>query len=146
MLFMQSFFKVNYSFDYMKTDDVIVLDSKIHGKGVFASSDFKKGEIVLRWNISSTLSKEEIIKKSDEDKKHIAFFENKYVVMQEPEKYVNHSCNSNTSIRNFCDFAIRDIKKGEEITGNYTEDLLPNSLLNCNCGCINCEKIIKRNL
>jgi len=28
---------------------VVVKKSKISGKGVFASRDFKKGEIVLRW-------------------------------------------------------------------------------------------------
>jgi len=128
----------------MKIDDVIVQNSKIHGKGVFALCNFKKGEIVLRWDISNTLSKEEADKKSDKEKRYITFLDDKYVIMQEPEKYVNHSCDANTTAKDFCDIAIRDIKRGEEITGNYAENLLPNSFLKCNCGSKNCKKIIHR--
>ncbi len=30
--------------------DIVVKKSKIIGKGVFAIRDFKKGEVVLKWN------------------------------------------------------------------------------------------------
>ena len=39
--------------------DVIIKKSKIEGKGVFAARDFKKGEIVVKWDISHQLSPEE---------------------------------------------------------------------------------------
>ena len=38
--------------------DVIIKKSRIQGKGVFANKDFKKGEIVLRWN-PKKITKEE---------------------------------------------------------------------------------------
>ena len=41
-----------------------------------------------------------------------------------PERYVNHSSNPNTlqDLKNKCDIAIRDIKKGEEITTDAAKD------------------------
>lgn len=127
----------------MQSDNVIVKKSYIEGKGVFASRDFKKGEIVLHWDISHTLSKEKVDKMSNKEKKYISLLDNKYVIMQEPERFVNHSCSANTTAKNFCDIAKRDISKGEEITANYTEELLPNTSMKCNCGSKNCIKTIK---
>ncbi len=39
--------------------------------------------------------------------------------MQSPEKFVNHSCEANTQVRNHGDIAIRNINKGEGITSDY---------------------------
>lgn len=61
--------------------------------------------------------------------------------MQAPEKYVNHSCEPNTTAKGFCDVAIRNIKKGEEITGNY-EETAGGASFKCSCGSTNCKKII----
>ena len=47
---------ISYRF-IMKNDFVISKLSKIHGKGVFASKNFKKGEIVLHWDTSQIISK-----------------------------------------------------------------------------------------
>ena len=42
----------------------------------------------------------------------------------EPERYVNHSFSGNVvqDLRQQCDIASRDIKKGEPITGDATKD------------------------
>ena len=58
--------------------------------------------------------------------------------MQEPEKYVNHSCNPNTKYGNYSDIVIRDIKKGKEITGNYSDIDSINDIEKYNCRSINC--------
>ncbi len=127
----------------MKSDNVIVKNSNIGGKGVFALRDFKKGEIILHWDISHILSKEKVDEMTNDEKKYISFLDNKYVIMQEPEKYVNHSCDPNTTAKNFCDVAIKNIKTGEEITADYTEELPPNTTMKCNCGSRNCKKVIR---
>lgn len=127
----------------MISDNVVVKKSLIEGKGVFASRNFKKGEIVLHWDISQTLSKEEFEKMSSEDKKYVTFLNGKYVLMQKPEKYVNHSCDANTFAKDYCDVAIRDIIQGEEITADYTGELPPGTNMACTCGNKNCKKIIK---
>lgn len=67
----------------MKSDEVIVKNSKIHGKGVFAGRDFKKGEVILHWDLSHTISKEKADKLSDKEKEYLCFFENRYIIMQE---------------------------------------------------------------
>ena len=127
----------------MKTNDVIVKKSGIHGSGVFAGRDFKTGEIVLRWDISNILPAKEVVKMTEEEKRYISYMDGKYIVMQDPEKYVNHSCDANTTAKQFCDIAKRDIIKGEEITGNYKEELPPNVHMKCNCGSKNCAGIIE---
>ena len=130
----------------MKTDKVIIKKSKIHSYGVFTNKDFKKGEIVLKWNTSKTLSKKEVNKLSDNEKQYIIHMNNKYILLPAPEKYVNHSCAANTTAKQFCDLAKRNIKKGEEITANYEENykekLPTNNYKKCNCGSKNCKGIM----
>jgi len=41
--------------------DVLVKRSKIEGKGVFAKRNFKKGEVVIKWNTDTILTKEEVV-------------------------------------------------------------------------------------
>jgi len=126
--------------------NIIVKKSKIEGKGVFAARDFKKGEIVIKWDISHTLSKSEVEKLSKEEKKYVSFLDGKYILMQPPATYVNHSCDANTYSKNFCDVAKRDIKKGEEITGDYSENETPGFSMKCHCGSKKCRKIVRRNI
>ena len=119
---------------------VIVKNSKIDGKGVFVNKDFKKGEIVLKWNPIKLKKKE--IKKYP--KKYIIVIDYEYFLMRAPERYVNHSFepNAQTGIDNLCDRAIRKIKKGEEITVEYGEDDFSDSV-KCNCGSKNCKGVIR---
>lgn len=127
----------------MKTDKVFVTKSKIDGQGVFAAKVFRKGEVVLHWDTSHILLEEGYQKLSEKDKGYVAFLGSRYVSMQEPERYVNHSCEANTDAENFADVATRDIQKGEEITSDYSKDMPPGLEMICNCGNKNCQRIIK---
>lgn len=118
----------------MKTDKVIVKQSNIHGKGVFATRDFKADDIVLQWDKSRLLSVEETKKLTNDEKRYINLVDGIYIQMQEPEKYVNHSCNPNTTTKQFSDIATRNIKKGEEITSNYNEESPTSVKFKCDCG------------
>jgi len=122
---------------------VITKKSKTHGLGVFAAYDFKKGEQILKWDITHQSTKKQIDQLSKNEKRYVAYFNGKYVMMQAPERYVNHSCDANTYAHNFCDIAKRDIKKGEEITGDYSEEGVPDQSFRCKCGSKNCRRIIK---
>lgn len=131
----------------MKTmKDIIIKDSKIQGKGVFANRDFKKGEVVIKYNLKP-LTKEEFENLSEKEKHYTDFHDGKYWLFQIPERYVNHSCNPNTNqILNKdikCDVAIKDIKKGEEITSDYSKEDIPGLNMKCNCRSKNCKGIIK---
>ncbi len=107
--------------------DLIVKQSKIgqfkEGLGVFAGRDFRKGEVVVKYNLK-ILTKDQFrnLPKSEKEFAHVRLgFIYLYPI---PERYVNRSSNPNT-IQNFesgCDIAARDIKKGEEITCNSEKE------------------------
>lgn len=122
---------------------IIVKKSRIHGKGVFARRDIKKGEVVLKWDISHQLKKSEVDKLTAKQKGYVSYMNKKYVLMQPPAKYVNHSCEPNTLPKNHRDIAIRDIKKGEEITSNYSKESVSGTAMGCKCGSKNCKVIIR---
>lgn len=124
--------------------DIIIKDSKIHGKGIFANREFKKGEIVIKYDTSDTISEEELKKVPDNKKENVGVSKDGKLFFQKaPAKYVNHSCDANTTSEDDCDVAIRDIKKGEEITSDYSKDSPPGFNMKCECGSKNCRRIIK---
>ena len=121
--------------------DIIVKKSKIHEKGAFANKDFRKGEVVLKWH-PKILSKSKAEKLPAKYKIYLYKIGNKYLLMQPPEHYVNHSCTPNTKPKGQTDIAIKSIKKGEEITSDYTgSDEIPNNFP-CKCKSKNCKKLI----
>ena len=115
--------------------------SSIEGVGVFARREFKTGEIVLRWDVSRVIDKEEAASLSETEKRYTHPCGGRVLVVQPPERYVNHSCDNNTEVRNFCDVAIRDIVPGEEITGNYSTDG-GGLAFDCRCQAANCRGVI----
>jgi SET domain-containing protein len=107
---------------------------------VFAARDFKKGEVVLKWN-PKILEKSEIEKIKDNQKYYLYKVDkNKYYLMQPPEKFVNHSCEANTQAKNSCDVAVRNIRKGEEIVSNYGKGGFVS--FECKCNSKNCRSAI----
>jgi SET domain-containing protein len=122
---------------------IIIKDSKIEGKGAFANHDFKIGEVIIDWNdCSEILSEEQFKQLTKNEKRYVSFINKKYIHFFEPARYVNHSCNPNTTTKNNCDIAIKNIKKGEEITTNYLKEV-PELNMKCNCGSKNCKGVIK---
>jgi len=117
---------------------------KNKGRSLIANRYFKKGEIVLplkgiiRKCSESTPDAVQI----DDDK----FIDSDYRYV---EDHINHSCDPSVKIDfNSMNFvALKDIKKGEEISYNYltTEyDLVRDGLdFDCNCASKNCLKKIK---
>jgi len=116
--------------------DTIVRKSAIDKRGVFALRDFRKGEVVLKWR-PKILKKSEADKLPNKEKHYIKKSGKKYFLMQAPEKFVNHSCGPNTEVKNSCDIAIKNIKKGEEITSDYGEGEAIS--FQCKCGSKNCR-------
>ena len=103
--------------------DVIIGKGNLAGKGVYANRDFKKGEVVIKYNLKPLTEKEfENLPESEKMFTHTHW--GTINLYSEPERYVNHSDNPNTyqDLINQCDIALRDIKKGEEITSDATKD------------------------
>lgn len=103
--------------------DVIIGKGNLAGKGVYANRDFKKGEVVIKYNLKP-LTEEEFENLPESEKMFTHTHWGTINLYSEPERYVNHSDNPNTyqDLINQCDIALRDIKKGEEITSDATKD------------------------
>ncbi len=124
--------------------------SNIHGRGLFATADIAKDEVVavkgghivdrktLREQISPRLGPVEI--QIDEDL-FIA-----PVTDEERELsmlYSNHSCNPNLGVRGEITFvAMRDIRAGEELTHDWATTDDDEYSVECECGAANCRKIL----
>lgn len=104
--------------------DVYIGKGKLTGKGVYASRDFKKGEIVKFYQLKKlTQSAFDQLPKDEQIFVH-SFYGEMYL-FPEPSRYTNHSPNPNTKadLTRMCDIAIRPIKKGEMITTNATQEI-----------------------
>ena len=102
---------------------VIIGKGNLAGKGVYANRDFKKGEVVIKYNLKP-LTEEEFENLPESEKMFTHTHWGTINLYSEPERYVDHSDNPNTyqDLTNKCDIALRDIKKGEEITDDATKD------------------------
>ncbi len=105
--------------------DLIIKKSKIgqFSKGVFAKRDFKKGEAVIQYNLTP-LTEKEYQQLPEEEKQFTHKQRGAIYLYSVPERYVNHSPKPNTiqNLKKKCDVALKDIKKGEEITTDATKD------------------------
>ena len=105
--------------------EIVIKKSKAgqFDKGVFANRNFKKGEMVVKYSLK-LLTKEEFENLSGNEKKFVHIHHEKIYLYSLPERYVNYSKNPNTiqDLDKKCDIALKDIKKGEEITTNSSKD------------------------
>jgi SET domain-containing protein len=122
--------------------DVAVRESPIHGWGVYAVRAFEAGEVVLRWDVSRRLTGAELASLPEEERRYTHPFDGETAILvQPPERYVNHSCDNNTEVRDFCDVAVRHIAPGEEVTSDYSADG-SGSRFACSCGAVNCRGVV----
>ena len=61
------------------------------------------------------------------------------MVMQAPERYINHSCDPNVFIKNWKIIAMKPIKKGEEIVFDYSINSDFPVAFRCRCGAKSCR-------
>jgi hypothetical protein len=127
-----------------------VRESKIHGRGLFATADIAKGEIVavkgghivdrktLREKIAPVLGPVEIQIDDDlfmapmtDDERELSML------------YLNHSCDPNLGVRGEITFvAMRAIRADEELTHDWAMTDDDDYSVECNCGASNCRKTL----
>ena len=140
----------------MKVNEwVEIRKSKVHGKGGFALKDITKDTRVIEY-VGKRMTKVDSDKKQDNEqhKGWVGVFElNKKTdidgsVSWNYAKYLNHSCDPNCEtdiIRGkIWIIAIKDIKKGEELTYDYNFDFEDDEdeEYTCKCRAKNCRGII----
>lgn len=105
-------------------DDVYIGKGRLASKGVYAARDFAPGEAVKHYNLQE-LSQAEFDALPASDQIFVHSFWGKMYLFPEPSRYTNHSADPNTqsNLKDMCDYAVRPIKKGEMITTNATEEI-----------------------
>ena len=102
---------------------VFIGKGNLAGMGVYAARNFKAGEVVIKYNLEP-LTNEEYRKLPNSEKKFTHVHWGQRNLYSIPERYVNHSLKGNVcqDFKRWCDVALRQIKKGEKITGDATKD------------------------
>jgi SET domain-containing protein len=123
--------------------DVIVKNTGKKGKGVFALRNFKKDEVILRMDCSDVFYERDIDNISRHHLNHAYHLgHGKNFFMKSPEKFINHSCNPNAFDKQGVAFAMKNIKKGEEIIYDYSISGEEIWRMKCHCKSKNCRKVI----
>lgn len=100
-------------------ENVVVKPSPIEGMGLFSKRRYTSGETVLKWN-PQVLTEEKLSALPQEKLKYVNTLDDgTKVLMNIPERYVNHSDTPNTKPVEKSDVAITDIEVGDEITSSY---------------------------
>lgn len=106
--------------------------SKIQGNGVFAGQDIPKGTVLWQYieGIDQYLSPQRIAAFPEAVQQYIRYYayphheeKGAYFLDGDHCRFMNHSETPNTDFKTEIEraFALRDIRKGEEITCNYRE-------------------------
>lgn len=99
--------------------------SEIDGIGLFADEDIQKDTVVWDYNpiIDKVLTPEEVrglpLITQEHLDKYSFFDRGHYILCGDHAIFTNHSKNPNLGSTIDVSFALRDIKKGEEITDDY---------------------------
>jgi len=127
---------------------VIVKASPINGVGVFAVENIAKGAMILAIDESREVTNDSPVDAAKgEYEYHCDYLAGgKVVLMQFPERHINHSCDPNAFVRTILGvryvFALRPISVGEEIAYDYCINGFGDTLWECNCGSTRCRKNI----
>ena len=125
--------------------DVHVVESKIHGLGVFAARDFAEGETVIVMDDSRVVDDAHPLRPAlGEFDYHCDYLEGGRVILQGyPERHINSSCDPNAYAKRSGGvshmIARRAIRAGEEITGDYIIDCDGGLVWQCDCGSTRCR-------
>lgn len=139
------------------TANIIVKESSIHHKGVFAVRDIKKDEKIIEY-VGEKISKKESIRRGDivlEESKESTTKGAVYIfnltrkhdldgnVPHNDARYINHTCEPNCeAIQDEDDkvwiVATEDIKTGAELSYNYGYDFEDIEDHKCRCGSLKC--------
>jgi len=124
---------------------LVVRPSAIHGMGVFAARAIQADTRVVEY-VGERISKQESLRRCERSNEYIFGLNEKEDldgnVPWNPARFINHSCSPNCEAQfeegRICLIALRNIKKHEEITFNYSFDLEDYRKYPCCCGSQDC--------
>ncbi len=137
-----------------KQKKYVMKGNAIAGFGIYATRDIRKNEIIFKGEeksqriaTKSYINRSWDVKELENFKKYAYPLSNEVFLLwdENPAGWApqNHSCNANTAYKGLNVFALRNIKKGEELTLDYAlfldEHMEP---FNCSCGSECCKGYI----
>lgn len=135
-----------------KSDIFEVRETNKYGKAMFATHNIQQGEKIYML-AGNEFSFDGIIKQIIDGEENIddplQVGDSIFLNLDETSRLFNHSCDPNGALRGRSElFAIRNIKKGEEITFDYSSVVGVNITENlwtmsCVCGAVNIERLLE---
>ncbi len=121
----------------------VVVASCDLGRGLFATRDFREGEVIVRFT-GPLITLEEAVKNGEANANALQIGPTDYIDPEPPGVFLNHSCEPNagmlgkTMVR-----ALRPIRAGEEIFFDYSTTMSEKLwTMRCECGASVCRGII----
>lgn len=114
----------------MSSENLLVSDSPVHGKGLFINQDLKDGDLITHIT-GELIDENECVRRENEEENVYIFFkdDNEYIDVANNQllRYLNHSCDYNCDIDedehgNLILYAVSDIPAGSELTIDYGYD------------------------
>lgn len=124
-------------------DLVMIKQTEEKGLGIFAIRDIKKDEYITEFT-GPMVQIENLDEYPADVVDHLFNIgRDRYIMAKEPAVRTNHSCEPNAGIMNDVFLvAMRDIKKDEEVTFDYSMIIADEWVLECRCGTASCRKTI----
>ncbi len=131
--------------NFAKAEFLLFKSSPIHGTGGFARADIPSGARVIEY-VGDIISKQESLARCERSNEYIFAIDEEHDldgnVDWNPARFLNHSCEPNCEAQ-FLEgriwiVAIRDVRAGEELTFNYSYDLIDYREHPCRCGAKAC--------
>jgi len=122
-------------------------NTRKYGKGIFAARSIPEGEVIHVFR-GKVLDVRELVDRVNSGQEGIddplQVGKRTYLDLDELSRTFNHSCAPNAALRKRSElFALRDIRKGEEITYDYSATIAPTEWrMRCACGTKDCRKVL----
>lgn len=131
----------------MNNRAVFTATLSINGMGVFASTYFQKGALILAIDDTRVVDEDHPLNIDEGDSEtYCDWLGDTVVLMQAPEKYINHACDPNTFVKTINGIryvmALKNIEPNQEITYDYCINGYGDIVWNCNCNTARCRKTI----
>jgi len=126
----------------MVVEKFYIAETKDKGQGLFAKRDIKKGELIFVRK-DGKIYNERSMKSSGLREDHFMQVGwHKFMFIPPPGCLGNHSCDPNLGIKGKKAYALKNIKKDEELTVDY-DTFEYNWRMKCKCGSKNCRKTLR---
>lgn len=128
--------------------DVEVRGSAIEGLGLFAARPYRAGDRIRLVTVLREITQERPLRPDvGERADHCDYADGKVLLIGPPDCYLNHRCDPNAYLSYAAGscfiVARRDIPSGDEITCDYSINLVGGDTWPCRCGAPRCRGSVK---